>query len=146
MCWPVPHLILWLPYIHRASSSCTPLPCRPGGHSSYRLAAGSRAHGGEPAFAADQPPFTRRHVGLQRRAASAPAQWPGCSNLCLPPGDQPLPIRPSAMPQVNLLGDAFGCIIVDDLVQRRSHGGGAGGSGGGGKQQVPYVQLTSVLQ
>jgi hypothetical protein len=61
---------------------------------------------------------------------------------------------------VNLLGDAYGCVMVDHLMQRRSHGrhqrqigglGGAlaeglGGGSGSGKQAIPYIQLEMGLQ
>jgi hypothetical protein len=59
---------------------------------------------------------------------------------------------------VNLLGDAYGCVMVDHLMQRRSRGrrqrqiGGLGGAsaeglgGGSGKQAMPYIQLEMGLR
>lgn len=43
---------------------------------------------------------------------------------------------------VNLLGDAYGAVAVDALLQGRRHASGAG-AGGGGKA-VPYVQLSEA--
>ncbi|KAI7840620.1 hypothetical protein COHA_005642 [Chlorella ohadii] len=40
---------------------------------------------------------------------------------------------------VNILGDAYGCVLVDHLLQRRPRGGGSGGTGG--SKQIPYIQL-----
>lgn len=49
------------------------------------------------------------------------------------------PCLPLSRARPQILGDVYGCVLVDHLLQRRPRGGGAGGSGG---KQIPYyVQL-----
>lgn len=38
---------------------------------------------------------------------------------------------------VNLLGDAFGCVIVDDMMRRQRQRAGPASDG----KQIPYIQL-----
>ena len=117
-------------------------------------------------------------------AAPGPSP-PGCAStctfptthpppLCCLPPTQPDPTQPLAdlaailaidwlldrvRTCVNLLGDAYGCVMVDHLMQRRPHGrhshqaGGLGaaeaeglGGGGSGKPEIPYFQLEMGLQ
>lgn len=46
---------------------------------------------------------------------------------------------------VNLLGDAFGCVLVDHRLRRRPRGAGldpsGSGAGDGGGKAIPYIQL-----
>lgn len=50
-----------------------------------------------------------------------------------------MPPLNSRFPPPQILGDAYGCVLVDHLLQRRPRGGGSGGPGG--SKQIPYVQL-----
>ena len=63
---------------------------------------------------------------------------PGASHL------QAAYTPPAAPLGQQILGDAYGCVLVDHLLQRRPRGGGSssgGGGGGPGSKQIPYVQL-----
>lgn len=74
----------------------------------------------------------RRRVGCSEAASTCSRELLAHCSSCLA----------TTLLSLQILGDAYGCVLVDHLLQRRPRGGGSGGTGG--SKQIPYIALEPI--